>query len=323
MKQFNPKEITTQQVFSLLTGAIHPRPIALVATISENGNPNLAPFSFFNAFGANPPMIGFSPSCRVRDGSRKDTYYNLKRTKECTVQVVTFDMVEQVNLASTEYETGVDEFVKSGLTPVQSDLIAPPRVRESPVQMECRLDQIVHLGDGKGSGNLMLCEVLRFHVDESMLEGDVFNPYELDLVGRNGSNYYTRANENSLFEVKKPLLTKGIGYDQLPEHMKLSSVFTGNDLARFGNSEEIPSSLEAKELARQVVSTELLDENLDLFRSFGRAKQQKHFPKMLAIGLRLKIENHPQATRKIQESAQIALQQGNRDFAWKAALLVE
>ncbi len=323
MIQFDPKEITTQQIFSLLTGAIHPRPIALVATISENGNPNLAPFSFFNAFGANPPMIGFSPSCRVRDGSRKDTYYNLERTRECTVQVVTFDMVEQASLASTEYDPGIDEFVKSGLTPVKSDLVAPPRVKESPVQMECRLDQVIYLGDGKGSGNLMLCEILKFHVDESMLDGKVLNPYKLDLVGRNGSNYYTRANQEALFEVEKPLLTKGIGYDQLPEHMRLSSVFTGNDLARFGNSEEIPSSLEVKELAQQIIATEQLDENLDLLRSFGRAKHQKHFQKMLAIGLRLKNERHPLANQKIQESAQTALQQGNQDFAWKAALLAE
>jgi flavin reductase (DIM6/NTAB) family NADH-FMN oxidoreductase RutF len=321
MKHIDPNEISTQEVSSLLTGCVHPRPIALVATLSENGNNNLAPFSFFNAFGANPPMIGFSPSRKVRDGKRKDTYYNLSRTKECTVQMVTYDMVEQVSLASTEYETGIDEFVKSGLTPIPSDLVGPPRVKESPVQMECRLEQVIPLGDGNGSGNLMICQVLKFHIDESVFDGKTVDPYKLDLVGRNGTNFYTRANGDALFQVKKPTLIRGIGYDQLPVHMRLSSVFTGSDLARFGNSEKIPDLEDARNLAIEIKQTFAHDSELDEIRTFLRAKHRKQYRYMLAIALKLKEDHHPHANHRMEEASQAALHSGDIDFAWLAALL--
>lgn len=320
MKHILPKDISIQQVFGLLTSGINPRPIALVATTSKEGVNNLSPFSFFNAFGANPPMIGFSPSCRVRDGSRKHTYFNLKETEQCTVQVVTHDIVEQVNLASTEYEEGVDEFVKSGLTPIPSDLVNPPRVKESPFQMECKLDQIIHLGAGKGSGNLMLCEVLKFHLDDSIFEDGKINPYLMDLVGRNGGDYYTRANGDAVFSLKKPLQVKGIGYDQLPEHIRLSKVFTGNDLARFGNSESIPPQLEAENLEKSILASFKLDPEIDPIKLFERAEKNNNFETMLAISLSLK-STHLDTGMMIEKSAKTALEAGNKEFAWKAALL--
>ena len=321
MKHIDPKKISTQEIFALLTGGINPRPIALVATKSENGSNNLAPFSFFNAFGANPPMIAFSPSSRVRDGSKKDTYYNLKRTGECTVQVVSYDMVEQTNLASTEYETGIDEFTKSGLTPIKSDLVASPRVKESPFQMECKLDQIIHLGRGKGSGNLMLCEVIRFHIDEVVFADKNLNPYTMDLVGRNGSDFYTRANGNALFRIKKPLQSKGIGYDQLPEFMKLSAIFTGNDLASFGNSETVPAKSEVEAFRRASLSKYKVDPQTDLQNCFRRAKREKDYQHMLNLALLSKLKKHPHYIQMIEQAAQVALQAKETDFAWKAALL--
>ncbi len=321
MRHIEPKDLSISEVLSLLLGGINPRPIALVATISENGNNNLAPFSFFNAFGANPPIVAFSPSSRVRDGSHKDTYHNLKRTKECTIQVVTFDMVEQVNLASTEYETGIDEFVKSGLTPIPSDLVKSARVKESPFQMECRLNQIVYLGEGKGSGNLMICEVIKFHIDEWIMEDNQIDPFKMDLVARNGANYYTRASGDAIFEVERPLLTKGIGYDQLPESMKLSSIFTGNDLAKFGNSEKIPSHQEVCAFIEQMEKKLPIDPELEPEHLLERAIRDSDYEMMLLVGMYLKKQNHLRAKTIIERAAQVALHNNQREFAWNAAML--
>lgn len=241
MRRFDPNTITVPEVFSLLQGGISPRPIALVATLSKSGDRNLSPFSFFNAFGGNPPIVAFSPSRRQRDGSLKDTYRNLHETGECTIQIVTYAMVQQVSLASTEYPRGVDEFVKSGLTPVPSELVKPPRVAESPFQMECRLQQMIPLGEGHGSGNLAICRVLLFHVADDLFVNNTFAPDRLDSVARNGSDYYTRASGPALFQVRKPLLTRGIGFDQLPEFVRRSPLFTKNHLGQLANVETVPS----------------------------------------------------------------------------------
>lgn len=205
MRHIDPSEKELREVHSLMLAGIGPRPIALVATVSNDGIRNLAPFSFFNAFGANPPTLAFSPARRGRDGSTKDTYHNLMDTGECTVQVVTYSIVEQVNIASTEVGPEVDEFVLSGLTPVDSDLVRAPRVKESPFQMECKLQQMIPLGEGPGSGNLAICEIVRFHVEESLfLEDGKLDINALDAVGRNGYNYYTRASGSALFTLDKP-----------------------------------------------------------------------------------------------------------------------
>lgn len=206
MKTLDPKNLSPKETLSLLTGGVSPRPIALVATISKDGINNLAPFSFFNAFGSNPPMVAFSPARRIRDGTLKDTYTNLMATQECVVQVVTYEMVKRVNLASAEFAPHVDEFNESGLTPIDSTRVQPKRVKESPFQMECKLWKMVPLGDGPGAGNLAICEVLLFHVSEAMIKDTVFHPDLLDLVARNGGDFYTRAKGEALFELPKPAL---------------------------------------------------------------------------------------------------------------------
>jgi len=320
MRHFEPKDLKVPEVFALLTSGVAPRPIALVATMSENNGPNLAPFSFFNTFGANPPTVAFSPSTRGRDGTRKDTYHNLVREKECTVQVVTYAMVEQVNLASTEYETGVDEFIKSGLTPIPSDLVRPPRVKESPFQMECVLEREVSLGDGKGSGNLMICRVLKFHVAEEVYGEKGIDPRRMDSVGRMGANYYTRASGNVVFEVAKPVQTKGMGYDLLPAHIKDSHVLSANNLAKLAGAETVPAGPEVAELIASVEGEVYSDNESDPLSVFERYRRMGDYRRMLSVALQLKKQGHPRARRAIELSAKEALEQNDRDFAWKALL---
>ncbi len=220
MFHYNPKDLPVPKVHQLLLGGVGPRPIALVSTLSVDGIPNLTPFSFFNVFGANPPVLAFSPSRRGRDATLKDTYYNLMKTKECVVQSVTFPMVEQISLASTQYPPEVDEFKKSGLTPVDSDIVKPKRVKESPFQMECKLLEIKSFGEGGASANIAICEVVRFHIAEDIFENGIIHPDLIDLVGRMSGNFYNRASGNSIFEIEKPVLKKGIGYDEIPAFIK-------------------------------------------------------------------------------------------------------
>lgn len=205
MNSTDPKTLGPQATLDFLTRAIAPRPIALVSTISKSGHVNLAPFSFFNAFGSNPPVVAFSPSRRARDGSLKDTYQNLMETKECVIHIVTFSMVEKMNITSGEYAPDVNEFEKSGFTMLPSIKVAPPRVKESPVHMECTLLQMIHLGDQPGSGNLAICEVVWIHQSEVYCDAQGrLDPTKLDHVARNGADYYTRAIPSAMFELKKP-----------------------------------------------------------------------------------------------------------------------
>ena len=244
MKSQTPQELDKKLLYNLLVGGVSPRPIALVSTISKNGIPNLAPFSFFNAFGMNPPCIVFSPVRRSRDGSLKDTLVNIKDTKECVVQVVPFKLVEQVNLASTEFLPDINEFEKSGLTPIASHLVKPNRVAESPFQMECKLLQIIPIGESNGSANLVVCEIVKIHYEDSFLKGDFLDPNLMDLVGRNGGEYYTRASGSALFEIPRPAKPECIGYNGLPEFILKSNVLTGNQLARLAMFEKIPEKSE-------------------------------------------------------------------------------
>lgn len=241
MISIDPKEVPTPKLHGYLQSAVGPRPIAFASTVDREGNPNLSPFSFFNVFSANPPILIFSPARRVRDNTVKHTLNNVEATREVVINVVNFDMVQQTSLSSTEYAEGVNEFLKAGFTAIPSDLVEPFRVKESPVQFECRVNEIISLGNEGGAGNLVLCEVLKMHIDESILdENGNIDQHKIDLISRLGGNWYSRSNQG-LFEVEKPLTTLGIGVDEIPEFIKQSAVFDGNDLGKLGNVEALPN----------------------------------------------------------------------------------
>jgi flavin reductase (DIM6/NTAB) family NADH-FMN oxidoreductase RutF len=251
MITIDPKSIETAKLQGYLQGSVGPRPIAFASTIDNKGNPNLSPFSFFNVFSANPPILIFSPARRVRDNSVKHTLINAETTREVVINVVNYDMVQQTSLASTEYADGVNEFVKSGLTPIASEVVKPFRVKESPVQFECKVTQIIPLGTEGGAGNLILCEVLRIHIDERILdENGAIDQHKIDLVSRLGGNWYSRSNQG-LFEVPKPLSTLGIGVDAIPDFIKDSTIFDGNDLGMLGNIEALPTLEEVSIFVKQ------------------------------------------------------------------------
>ena len=237
-KKFIVGELDVKSVYHLLISGISPRPIALVGSLDENGISNLAPFSFFNAFGANPPIIGFSPALSGRTGLPKDTLLNIKETEEFTVSIVNSSIVEQISLSSCEFDKNIDEFVKTGLTKYKSENIGAYGVQESNFIMECKLHDIISLGENPGSGNLILGEVLQFHINKSILtDTNQVDPYKLDPIARNGGSWYTEA-KKGLFELKKPN-NIGIGFDQLPNYI-LNSSLTGNQLAKLASIKSIP-----------------------------------------------------------------------------------
>lgn len=235
-----PSAVTTPKLHSYLLGAIGPRPIAFASTVDEKGRPNLSPFSFFNVFSARPPILIFSPARRVRGNSTKHTLQNVLLTKEVVINIVNYDMVQQMSLSSTEYAKGENEFKKAGLTMLRSDLVKPYRVAESPVQFECKVIKVEALGKEGGAGNLVFSEVVKIHIDPNVLDANgSIDQYKIDQIARMGGNWYSRANEG-IFEVPKPLSSLGIGVDQIPDHIRSSKVLTGNDLGRLGNVEKIP-----------------------------------------------------------------------------------
>jgi len=236
-----PEAVSTGKLHSYLLGAIGPRPIAFASTVDVDGRPNLSPFSFFNVFSANPPILIFSPARRVRNNTTKHTLENVLKTKEVVINIVNFDIVQQMSLTSTEYAEGVNEFEKSGLTMLKSDLVKPFRVAESPVQFECRVTKVEELGQEGGAGNLIFSEVLKVHVDKSILLDDgTIDQNKIDQVARMGGNTYTRANQG-LFEVPKPLSTLGIGVDAISATIRNSPILTGNDLGLLGNVDRLPT----------------------------------------------------------------------------------
>ena len=248
MLEILPKEIPVPKLHHYLLGSIGPRPIALASTVDRDGNKNLAPFSFFNVFSANPPILIFSPARSGRTNSLKDTFNNVKEVPEVVINVVTYGISEAVSLASSPYPPGVSEFEKSGLTAVASHLIKPFRVKESPVQFECKVNDIIALGTEGGAGNLVLCEVLKIHIDPSVLdESGMVDSLKLDLVSRMGADWYCRADRKSMFEIKKPITTCGIGMDSLPKDILKSSILTGQDLARLAGITELPNETEVNE----------------------------------------------------------------------------
>lgn len=236
-----PGEIKTGLLHSYLLGSVAPRPICFASTIDEDGNPNLSPFSFFNVFGSKPPILIFSPARRVRNNTTKHTLENAIATKEVVINIVNHDIVQQMSLSSCEYPEGVNEFEKSGLTPVASDMIKPFRVKEAPVQIECRVNEVIATGEEGGAGNLIICEVLCMHINDEVLdENGAIDPHKIDLVARMGGNYYCRASGNAVFEVAKPNTDLGIGVDALPSEIKNSKILSGNNLGVLGNSTSIP-----------------------------------------------------------------------------------
>lgn len=244
----DPKELSVPQVHKHLLGAIGPRPIAFASTIDAEGRPNLAPFSFFNVFSANPPILIFSPARSGRTNETKDTYENAKVVPEVVVNIVNYDLVHQMSLSSSPYPKGTNEFIKSGLTPVESDIVKPFRVQESPVQFECKVIEVKELGDQGGAGNLIICEVVKMHIRKDILDDNgLIDQFKIDLVSRMGGNWYCRADKNSMFEIQKPITTCGIGYDELPEDIKSSTVLTGNDLGQLAGIEEIPNETDVNE----------------------------------------------------------------------------
>ena len=293
MKSIVPGSIPIPQFHGYLLGAVGPRPIAFASTIDEDGNPNLSPYSFFNVFGANPPIAIFSPARRVRDNTTKHTLENAKTTKEVVINIVNYSIVEQMSLSSTEYAKGVNEFVKAGLTPLKSEIVKPFRVKESPVQLECKVKEVVETGTEGGAGNLIICEVVMMHINEEILDSDgKVDPKKIDLVGRMGGDWYVRANGEALFEVAKPLRTLGIGVDQIPEDIRLSHTLTGNDLGKLGNVEELPNETDVNEYK--------LMELADLFQE---------------------LEDEPvELEKRLHQLAHELLAEGKVEEAWKTLL---
>ncbi len=245
MISIDPKELTVPKLHQYLLGSIGPRPIAFASTIDKDGHRNLAPFSFFNVFSANPPILIFSPARSGRTNTNKDTYHNVKNIPEVVINVVTYAMVNQMSLASSPFDSTVDEFKKSGFTPIASDTIQPYRVLESPIQIECKVIEIKELGENGGAGNLIFCEVLKMHIDDSVLDDNgMVDQQRIDLVSRMGGNWYCRADSHSMFEIDKPLTTIGIGVDVLPRSIRENKDLTGNELGKLGMMESIPSEEE-------------------------------------------------------------------------------
>lgn len=255
MISYQPKELSTAKLHGYLLSAVAPRPIAFASTIDKDGNPNLSPFSYFNVFSTNPPILIFSPARRVRDNTTKHTLENAEAVNEVVINVVNYDIVQQMSLSSTEYPNGVNEFEKAGLTMLKSDLVKPFRVAESPIQLECKVNEIVKLGTEGGAGNLIICEVLKFHISETILDADgVVDQEKLDLVARAGGNYYSRA-KDGFFEIPKPLTTLGIGVDALPEVIKNSPILTGNNLGMLANVEALPTLKEIDNFIHEKLTT--------------------------------------------------------------------
>lgn len=273
MISVTPKELTPVKLQAYLQGAVGPRPIAFASTVDENGTPNLSPFSFFNVFSSNPPILIFSPARRVRDNTIKHTLLNAEKTREVVINVVNYDIVQQASLSSTEYADGVNEFLKAGLTMLPSDAVQPFRVAESPVQFECKVNEIIALGTEGGAGNLIICEVVKLHISEDILDANgTIDQHKIDLVARMGGNWYSRANQG-LFEVEKPLTTLGIGVDAIPDFVKESPIFDGNDLGKLGNVEALPTDEEIAIFVKEDFAIKAVLSADDIEKQFLKAKE--------------------------------------------------
>lgn len=293
MKRADPAEIPIPELHGYLTGAIGPRPIALASTIDAKGRPNLSPFSFFNAFGANPGVIIFSPARRGRNNTTKHSYHNVKAVPEVVINVVTYAMVQQISVASGEFPEGINEFEKSGLTPLASEKVRPFRVKESPVQFECKVTQVIETGTGGGAANLVVCEVVLVHVDEAMLGPDgKIDQRRIDLVGRMGGATYCRAHGDALFDLVQPNQHYGVGVDALPASVRNSRTLTGNELGMLGSILQVPDET--------IVNEYKLTELADLFIQME--------------------DDTPGLERMLHEKARQLLAEGRKEEAWKTLL---
>lgn len=293
MLTLDPKELEIPVLHKYLLGAIGPRPIAFSSTVDKNGVDNLAPFSFFNVFSANPPILIFSPARSGRTGATKDTYNNVKEVPEVVINVVNYDIVHQMSLASSPFSPEVSEFEKTGLTPLASELIIPKRVKESPVQFECKVIEVKELGTGGGAGNLIICEVVKIHIAEEVLDDkQMIDQKKIDLVSRMGGNWYCRADERSMFEIEKPITTIGIGYDAIPEDIRSSEILSANDLGQLGGIEALPDETDVNEYKLLELS--------DLF---------------------MELEDNASALEiELHKKAKELLKQNNLEDAWKTLL---
>lgn len=312
MIRVNPSEVGNQESFKYLAGAVTPRPIAFVSTISKNGINNLSPFSFFNVFGANPPILAFSPARRGRDNTTKDTYSNLLETRQCVIQIVTHSMVEQMNQSSADYDSDIDEFQKSGFTPIDSEIVLPKRVSESPVHFECELYDMIEVGGKAGSANIAICEIKLIHVREDILDvkGNI-DPFKLDAIGRNGGNWYTRANGDAMFEVPKPNHL-GIGYDKLPSYVRDSDFLTANDIGLLISHTEIPSIENAKVYIKQFTKKDFDKVSFEFYERLN------DFESMIKLLIDENV-NINYFNRVIKA----ALSQRNVEFAWNVLVYME
>lgn len=251
MLTIDPKETPIPLLHQYLLGAVGPRPICFASTVDAAGNHNLAPFSFFNVFSAKPPIAIFSPNLSGRTGIAKDTHLNIKEVPECVINIVNYSMVHQMSLTSSPYEKGISEFTKAGFTPIASELVRPMRVKESPVQLECKVFELKEIENC----NLVMCEIIKIHIDESVLnEHNLIDQQKIDLVARMGGNWYCRAHGDALFEIEKPITTIGIGFDNIPNNIKHSTILTGNDLGQLGNIEVLPTKEEIEIYNKTVTS---------------------------------------------------------------------
>jgi flavin reductase (DIM6/NTAB) family NADH-FMN oxidoreductase RutF len=293
MLTIDPSELGNPKTHHYLLGAVGPRPICFASTIDKNGVPNLAPFSFFNVFSSNPPVAIFSPARSGRTGQQKDTYNNVKSIPEVVINLVDYNMVEKMSLASSPYGPEIDEFIKSGLTPIESETIKPFRVKESPVQMECEVFNVMELGETGGAGNLIMCKIKKIHIQKGILdENQMIDQQKIDLVSRMGGNWYCRTDANSMFEIAKPITTCGIGVDKMPKDILNSEILTGNDLGKLGGIEALPDETEVNEYK--------LVELGDLF---------------------VELEDRPsELENKLHQIAQTLLKKDKLEEAWKTLL---
>lgn len=271
MFSISPADVSVPVFQRYMQSAVVPRPVAFASSVDRQGNVNLSPFSFFNMFSSNPPILVFSPSRRARDNTTKHTLQNVHEVKEVVINIVSYAIVQQTSLASTEYPKGVNEFHKSGLTAVPSVKVSPPRVGESPVSFECIVRDIISLGDGGGAGNLVVCEVVLMHIREDILAAEgTIDPNKLNAVARMGDNWYCRADGDALFQVPKPLRTIGIGVDSIPEQIRNSRVLTGNDLGILGNVERLPDAESIQRFAENPAVRTAIDEGLEARHRFAQ-----------------------------------------------------
>jgi len=253
MISFNPYDVPIPKRHQYITGSVGPRPICWASTVNEKGEINLAPYSFFNAFGSNPATLIFSSNRRGRDNTTKDTLHNIKETMEVVINVVPFDLVNQMNISSTDYPADVNEFEKAGVTPIDSVVVKPKRIKESPVQFECKVKEIISMGEIGGAANLFICEIVQMHIDESILdESEMIDPNKLDLVGRMGKNYYVRASGNAVFEINNPFEKMNIGFNGLPKHIVESKTLTGNEIAQLAMETSLPDSEEIENTVKDL-----------------------------------------------------------------------